>query len=112
MRPISATCYCVRGKSLPIGGGGRQDGGHAEIPVLRLIFLMLALLLAAIFTAAQAASFAWLSVLPERASELDALRSKFWIYAAASASFVIIDSVLFVRLVRHIKEANKRKEVR
>jgi hypothetical protein len=70
----------------------------------RLVFLMVGLLLAALFAAGQAVTFAWLSAFPERASQLESLEIKFWSYAAVSAALVIIDLVLLVALVRQINK--------
>lgn len=74
---------------------------------LRLVFLIVGLLLAAFITAGQAITFVWLSAFPERASQLESLEIKFWIYAAISVALLIADVVLFVLLVRQFKESLK-----
>lgn len=74
----------------------------------RVVLLIVGLLIAALFAAGQAITFAWLSAFPERASQLDTLEIKFWGYATLSAALVIIDLVLFVRLVKQIKTRARR----
>ena len=74
----------------------------------RLVFLIVVLLLAACLAAGQAITFAWLSSFPERASQLESLRIKFWSYSISCAVLVIIDLALGVRLFKRIKEARGR----
>lgn len=77
----------------------------------RLVLLIVGLLLVALFAAGQAVTVAWLSAFPERASQLEALEIKFWGYATLSAILVIIDLVLFVRLVKQIKDRVRRESM-
>lgn len=69
----------------------------------RVVFVMVGLLLAALFALGQAVTFAWLSSFPERAPQLESLEVKFWSYVAIAAALVIIDLGLLVRMVRQIK---------
>ena len=69
-----------------------------------LVFLMVCLLLAALFAAGQAITTAWLSAFPERASQLGSLEIEFWSYAAVAAILVVVDLGLLVRLMRRINE--------
>lgn len=76
--------------------------------VWRLVIAVAGVSLAAFLAAGQAVTFAWLSAFPERASQLESLEVKFWVYAIVSAILVIVDLVLLVRLVLQIKN-NARK---
>lgn len=76
----------------------------------RQVLLIFAVLLVALFAAGQAITFAWLSAFPERASQLESLRTRFWTYAAASAVLVVFDAVLLLNLVRKIKSRRNRSK--
>ena len=76
----------------------------------RQVLLIFALLLVALFAAGQATTFAWLSAFPERVSQLESLRTRFWTYAVASAVLLVIDAVLLLNLVRKIIARRKRSE--
>jgi membrane protein implicated in regulation of membrane protease activity len=76
----------------------------------RLVILIVALLLVACFAAGQAVTFAWLSSFPERASQLESLRAKFWSYTVVSAVLLLISLALGVRLFNRIQEIRKDKK--
>jgi membrane protein implicated in regulation of membrane protease activity len=73
-----------------------------------LVLLIVGLLVVACLAAGQAITFAWLSSFPERATQLESLRIKFWSYASVSAVLVFIDVILVVRLTKRIKEIRRR----
>jgi membrane protein implicated in regulation of membrane protease activity len=73
-----------------------------------LVRLIVGLLVVACLAAGQAITFAWLSSFPERATQLESLRIKFWSYASVSAVLVFIDVILVVRLTKRIKEIRRR----
>lgn len=66
----------------------------------RLVLLMLLLLFGALFAAGQAVTFAWLSAFPERASHLDSLAFKFWVYAALCVVLLLVDFGLLIEIIR------------
>ena len=73
----------------------------------RLLFLIVGLLLVALLAAGQAITFAWLSSFPERASELESLRIKFWSYTTISVVLIFVDLILAVRLVKRIRDSRR-----
>lgn len=73
-----------------------------------LVLVILGLLVAACLAAGQAITFAWLSSFPERATQLESLRIKFWSYASVSVVLVFIDAILVVRLIKRIREIRRR----
>lgn len=73
----------------------------------RLVLLMLLLLFGALFAAGQAVTFAWLSAFPERASQLDSLAFKFWIYAALCVVLLLVDFGLLIEIIRRRRKGSR-----
>jgi hypothetical protein len=67
---------------------------------VRLVCLMVVVLLAAIFAAGQAITFAWLSAFPEQSARLTLLETKFWIWAVTSVLLIAIDLGLLICVVQ------------
>ena len=74
------------------------------LPRFLIIILVALLLIAAIFAAGQAVTFAWLSNFPERAGQIESLKIKFWSYAVLSGAFFAIDGALLVYLSRQLRK--------
>jgi cytochrome c biogenesis protein CcdA len=61
---------------------------------------MCGVLLLAMYAMGQAVTFAWLSGFPERAFQLESLRSKVWGYGIGAIVLIAIDLILLVCLIK------------
>jgi H+/Cl- antiporter ClcA len=69
-----------------------------------LVVLVLLLLVAGLFSAGQALTFAWLSAFPDRAAQLPALEARFWAFVSLAVVSLSIAVFLVTRLVRRLND--------
>jgi uncharacterized BrkB/YihY/UPF0761 family membrane protein len=77
------------------------------IPQLSLLIIFL--FLVCCFSIGQAVTFSWLSNFPERATQLDKLQAKYWIWLIVGLIAAAIDLLVVVHLIKRFLQARKKK---